>query len=123
QPRDGVQLTSNTLVRANVNPDAAASFRLTLSNTTESGEDREYVLSTLPGSNPDGAVIAVNGFAINDLGPITVPAGGSVDQTLTVRRGPEAFSYENLQIVLRSTCDDAISDTLALTVHFENTCS
>ncbi len=124
QPREGVQLTANTLVRNNVSPDGAASFQLTLGNTGQSDEARAYQLFALSESNPDGAVIAVNGFAIGDLAPVTIAPGASVNQTLTVRRGPEAFSYPELKIGLRSTCDPyAIADTLALAVHFQNTCS
>ncbi len=124
QPREGVQLTANTLVRSNVSPDGAASFQLTLGNTSQSDEVRAYQLFALSESNPDGAVLAVNGFAINDLAPVTIGPGSSVNQTLTVRRGPEAFTYPALKVAMRSLCDpSAIADTLTLAVHFQNACS
>lgn len=123
QPREGVQLTANTLVQNEVPSGQPATFRLTLGNTSQSEEARDYRLAAIPASNPDGAVMLVNGIPISTLEPYTIPAGSSFDQTLTVFRGPEAFDYEGLQVMLRSLCDSQIADTLTVTARFESTCS
>ena len=122
-PRDGAQLTAEELTKVGVPADREASFRLTLGNNGQNNEAREYRLNAIPGSNPDGAVILVNGIPISTLEPYVIPDLGFLDQTLTVRRGPTAFDYENLGILLRSTCDAAIADTVSLTVRFESSCS
>src|SRR6056297_675746 len=122
-PRDGVQLTADQLTIGDVPQDQAATFRLTLGNIGQNNEIREYRLDALPGTNPDGAVIMINGIPISSLEPYRIPDSGSFDQTLTVRRGTTAFDYENLGIVMRSTCDIAVADTLSLTVRFESSCS
>ncbi len=123
QPREGVQLTANTLAQNDVPVGQPATFRLTLGNTSQSEEARDYRLAAIPASNPDGAVMLVNGIPISALEPYTIPAGSSFDQTLTVFRGPEAFDYEGLQVMLRSMCDSQIADTLTISARFESTCS
>ena len=123
QPREGVQLTANTFVRNDVPAGQPAVFNLTLGNTSQSDETFDYRLAAIPGTNPDGAVILVNGIPISTLEPYTIPAGQSLGQTLTISRGPVAYDYERLQIVLRSMCDSQIADTLSLTARFATSCS
>jgi hypothetical protein len=40
----------------------------------------------------------------------TIPPGTTRKATMTVERGPIAYDYDNLEIVLASKCDDNISD-------------
>jgi len=122
-PRDGTQLAVDSPTQLDVPADQAAAFRLTLGNTGQNDEVREYRLNAIPGTNPDGAIILINGIPIGDLEPYTILPGNSVDQTLTIQKGPSVFDYENLEIVMRSTCDAAIADTVSLTARFENSCS
>lgn len=122
-PRDGVQLNADELTKINVPADHAVPFQLNLGNTGQSNETRKYRLNTIPGSNPDGAVLLVNGISLNDLEPFDIPDLASFNQTLTIQRGPTVFDYENLGIVMQSVCDPAIADTVSLTVRFESSCS
>ncbi|NOY36184.1 MAG: T9SS type A sorting domain-containing protein [Chlorobi bacterium] len=125
QPRDGVQLISDTYDQFISNPDDPAIFTLSLGNTSQSDEERTYDLVFLQESNPDGAVLTLGGSQVQGgiPTPYTIPAGSSVDATVTVQRGPEAYDYNNLIFVLESPCDGSISDEVSLNAHFETTCS
>ncbi len=124
QPRDGVQLDMSPYVRNNVPPDEPAAFILSLGNTSQSGESREYYLSVIQSSNLDGAIIRVGGVVIEDHLSYTLPAGEQLTATMTVERGPIAYDYENLKVRFYSPCNaEAIADTVTFSVHFQSNCS
>ncbi|MCF8381530.1 MAG: thrombospondin type 3 repeat-containing protein [Bacteroidales bacterium] len=126
QPREGVQIISDPYVVNVDDPNGTAVFHLQLGNTSQSDEDRIYNLIFEQGSNPDGALITLGGSQVQGgiATPYYISAGGSKEATVTVRRGPEAFDYDNLQFSLLSQCfDPEIADTLYLDVHFSNPCS
>lgn len=125
QPRDGVQLISDTYNQFVNNPDDPAVYKLSLGNTSQSDEERTYDLVFLQESNPDGAVLTLGGSQVQGgiPTPYTIPAGGSVDATVTVEKGPSAYDYNNLKFVLSSQCDGSISDEVALNAHFKSNCS
>ena len=125
QPRDGVQLLSNTYTQDVENPDDPAVFILSLGNTSQSDEERTYDLVFLQESNPDGAVITLGGSEVQGgiPTPFTIPAGSAIDATVTVNRGPTAYDYNNIRFVLSSPCDGSINDEAALSAHFQSTCS
>jgi hypothetical protein len=126
QPRDGVQLGIDTYVQNDVPPDEPATFMLSMGNTSESGETRPYDLRVIQLSNPDGAIIKVGGVPMGNALSYYIPAGDSAYQaTVTVERGPRAYDYDNLQIMMVPPCEfdlyDApapIADTVTFSVHF-----
>jgi hypothetical protein len=106
QPREEVQLTSNSFVATNVTANEAAIFELTLGNTAPSGDAGFYILELVPESNPDGAIVKANGVEINASELIyQIPPDGSLTVTISVERGPVEYAYENLRIALRSGCE------------------
>lgn len=123
QPREGAQLEAVDLVKTNVDPDDEAVFRLLLSNTSQSEESRIYQLKFNQASNPDGATIKVGGSEVQ--GPInyTIRAGEPAEATMTVERGPEAYSYPNLEFLLVSFCDTSIRNSIKLSAYFQSECS
>ena len=124
QPREGVQLTTNTFVQIDVSPDDPAKFDLTLSNSSQSDEGRTYYLEFLQSSNPDGASITIGGSPYVSPIPYSIGAGASESVQVCVDRNGSSFTYEDLQFVLRSGCEDEqIGDTLSLSVYFESACS
>ena len=128
QPREGVQLLSDSYYQEVEETEEIdrAIFRLQLGNTSESDEDRTYKLVFLQESNPDGAELTLGGSEVQGgiPTPYSVPAGGSVDATVTVKRGPIAYDYNGLKFVLGSGCGDgAIEDEISLNVHFKSACS
>lgn len=94
----------------------AAVFHLALSNQSGSREDWTYSLVAFPESNPDGAVIKVNGAVLTSPREFIVPYLGTVNVTLTVERGPEAYVYNGLQIGLVSGCEYARNQGLSFGV-------
>ncbi len=126
QPREGVQLLIDSRVRTEIEPDGQAVFKLGLGNTSQSDEDQIYNLVFLQESNPDGAVLTLGGSEVQGgiLTPFNVAANGSREATITVKKGPEAYDYEDLQFVLLSSCDDIqIADTVSFSVYFNSACS
>jgi hypothetical protein len=126
QPREGVQVTSDIYLANIDDPNGTAVFHLQLGNISQSDEDRLYNLVFDQASNPDGAVITLGGSQVQGgiPTPYYVQAGKYAEATVTVRRGPDAFKYDNLMFRFLSGCaDDAIADTLLLDVNFESPCS
>jgi hypothetical protein len=125
QPRDGVQLLSDSTTKLGISSTDAAVFTLSLGNTTQSGEIRTYNLQFLQESNPYGAVITLGGSQVQGGSPVpyTINPGSSVNALVTVRKGPSAWDYSGLKFVLSSPCDGSISDDIALNVVFCDTCN
>ena len=123
QPRDGAQITVNELTQTDVDPNGSAVFRLRLGNVSQSDESRIYLLKFSQASNPDGAKIRVGGSEIQGAIPYTIPPGQEAEATVTVERGPEAFTYQDLRFSLVSQCDTSISSSVGLSVYFQNDCS
>ncbi len=104
--REEVGLSADRLAATNVNAEDAAVFTLSLENTAPSGDIGFYILALVPESNPDGAALSVNGDALLGDGQMyQIPANGTQTVTLTIERGPEAYTYENLRIALYSECE------------------
>ncbi|TAK56808.1 MAG: T9SS type A sorting domain-containing protein, partial [Bacteroidetes bacterium] len=122
-PREGVAINVSPNMQINVPPDEPAVFTLLLGNTSMTSEDATYNIKVVQASNPDGAVIAVNGVIIEDFLAIDIPAGMQVPVTMTVMRGPVEYNYDGLEIMLASACDDQIFATSTFSVHYEVPCS
>jgi len=131
QPRDGAQLGINSFIQNDVPPDEPAVFTLTLGNLSESGESRPYDLRLIQLSNPDGAIIKIGGVPMDDALSYYIPAGdSSYRATLTVERGPLAYDYDNLKLIMVPPCEyDAyndntkLADTITFSVHFASSLS
>lgn len=124
QPRDGCDLQVDKRA-AFVDSGSTAVFKFTMTNTSQTEEDRTYNLVFLQESNPDGAVITLGGSQVQGgiPTPFKIPAGKSVDATVTVQKGPSAFDYNDLVFRLESACDGGIGDEQAISVHFPTPCS
>lgn len=107
-----------------------AYLTLYMRNNSETSEDQWFDLRLVDASNPDGAVVSIDGnsmsgFALDYL----VPAGETLVKTIAVTKG-RALNYDNLQLVLASKCQadptsflDIIADTVSFSVHFIPSCS
>ncbi|MEL6844962.1 MAG: hypothetical protein AAFP02_17270, partial [Bacteroidota bacterium] len=113
QHHDQVAIKVAEAVQVNVPETEAAVFELTLSNLSPSGQARTYLLGLEHPSNPDGAVVKVNGQPVNDIS-YTIDAGQSIPVTLTVERGPEAYNYEDLEIYLFAPCETDRADLMGI---------
>ena len=99
-----------------------AYYTLTLINKSETGSDGIYSFSIQDGTNPDGAIIEIDGQDANR--DFYVPYGQTITKTLTIAMGkPNVLNYENINILLSSKCDHNIFAQLAITAEFQKTCS
>ncbi|QOJ27482.1 MAG: T9SS type A sorting domain-containing protein [Ignavibacteriales bacterium] len=129
--RDSMGLLTDNSIAVNVHPDSFAVFNLSLQNLGQLNESREFQLRVLNETNESGAVIAVNGIVLQGGLNFTVQPMSQVNAVLTVKRGPQAYIYENIGIVLTSPCewdanagqDLSIADTLFISVRFLEPCS
>ncbi len=138
--RDGTGITfrdGSGPVAVDIPSNDAAVYKLVLGNQSETNETRTYVINAGVNSNPDGAVIRLNGAVLD--GPIgyQIEYGTSVPITLTIERGPEKYDYDSLEIAFYSECEDdragllglqSSADTIAyssvyLSAHFIKPCS
>ncbi|MBI2416479.1 MAG: hypothetical protein HYV28_00940, partial [Ignavibacteriales bacterium] len=116
-------LTPKYLSAINVNPDSFAVFPVYLGNASGTDETGDYFLKVLNATNPDGAIISVNGIIIENGITYTL-APGQTQTYLTVRRGPFAYHYDGIKVMLGPACgDDQVSDTLTIGVDFLRPCS
>lgn len=123
QARDGVQLQADQLVQTNISGDFAE-YRLSLGNTSPSGEARTYELLVLDEDNTEGARITINGR--NDW-PIsfTIDHRSTKEATVRIYQEGNACSFPNIPFVLRPECSEEgiISDIVYLSTDFECSCA
>ncbi|RDC61482.1 LamG-like jellyroll fold domain-containing protein [Adhaeribacter pallidiroseus] len=101
----------------------AAVFKILLQNNGDSEEDIWYGVQVDENSNPNGAIITIDGSTPNRA--FRVPPGEVVEKVLTVKKGPGAvFNYENLGIVLHSLCEaGTVADTVKISAFFAPACT
>jgi hypothetical protein len=102
-------------VASNVPANEAAAFKMNLGNLSATNEDWTYGFTAIAASNPDGAILKLNGQPLNNNTiQYIVPYGTSIPITITVERGPIEYDYENLRIALVSECEMARNFALSL---------
>lgn len=128
--RDKPRLEVEVSTLYNVPADGQASFNLTLHNESESKDDFIFTMFIIDETNPDGAVISMDGEFFDRNREIFVPGGSSIRKTVTIQRGPEAYDYEDIRIVLASTCQSdptdferIIADTVSVSTRFLPVCT
>lgn len=103
-----LKVTSNKVVTG-VPADGQAVYELQLLNASETQSDNWYTLRVNSETNPYGAVIRLDGKVLTEEGTsIYVPYGADgVKKTLTIERGPKKYEYNDIELVLASSCDDS----------------
>ena len=85
----------------NVPDDNKAYFTIQFGNESASGDGMIYEARILEESNPDGAIITIDGGAV--ARSFEIEAGTYINKTLAVQMGKEdVYDYEDLQIVFYS---------------------
>lgn len=114
----------------NIPSGEAATFTLHLRNNSETGEDQTFDIIPYDRTNPNGAIITIDGNPISGSRlAYHVPAGNDLQKTLSVRKGT-VLNYDSLGIILISQCQNdpnsfipLISDTVYVTAHFTPSCT
>ncbi|GEO04203.1 hypothetical protein AAE02nite_18670 [Adhaeribacter aerolatus] len=133
QTRDKPQIDLNRYTVSNVPANEPAVFVANIANVNESEEGREYAVRVIPATNMDGAIIRMGGQIINTT-PVVffLQPGPSIPITITVERGPYAFNYQDIQLMMYPECEYAIfqnggsfvnTDTVSISVNFQSQCS
>lgn len=118
-------LTIVNPLAANIPSNREAEIVIELSNESESGSDVFYNLSVDDQSNPNGAILSIDGAVLTGDGRgFYVPAGQVVSKILKVSKGSDDINdYEDIGIKLSSQCDNKISDSQTFSVFFQPGCS
>ncbi len=111
----------------NVPAEGQAVFTLNLTNNGL--QDQIYDLKILENTNPNGAILKVDGINPNRSFP--VPANTSITKQLVVEKGPTHIQYDSIGLVFHSQCQFAfgtsnyedIADTTYISVQFLPSCT
>jgi uncharacterized repeat protein (TIGR01451 family) len=124
---------NGTNEQRNVPADQTAKFKVTIANRSESDETVEYAVKLDPLSNPNGARVLVGGQdVVNGQATFTIPTGKAFDLPVEVTKGPLSSTYEDLSLIMFSTCDNTLDDIDAnvkskpqvkLNAYFQSLCS
>lgn len=106
-------------------------FTIQMKNESEVDADTWFLLMLDGYTNPDGAIIAIDGQQINESGrTYLVRAGQTLTKTLTLTKGPLAMDYKDIRLVLASTCQfdktsftQVLADTAYISASFIPNCS
>jgi hypothetical protein len=109
-PRDGVDLTVDKTIIANVPMNDRATFKFNIGNNSQTDEYRTYFFELYNATNPNGAIVKVQGAGAS--GSFGMYAGQSQEVIVTIERGPTAFDYENLTFHVYSACEGSRYDAL-----------
>ena len=117
-----MRLVSDAIV-TNVPSGSAAQFKLQLSNASETNTTCEYVLECKDGSNPNGAILMMDGTSLSngkEGRKFKLKGGESIEKTLLVSQGDRTINdYENLKLVFKSGKDTStVSQPALISVHF-----
>ncbi|WNJ17515.1 T9SS type A sorting domain-containing protein [Pontibacter sp. G13] len=133
QPRDSASLTITPPEIFNVPIGGQAVFTANLTNYSNSQETREYHVRVVSNTNPDGAIIKLNGQLINHKeASFFINAFETANAYLTVEKGPLASEYANIGIMMYPPCEYELwenngaitmGDTAWISVSFETECS
>jgi|GEM_PF-6873341 len=130
QPRDHTSLGINPPVLAAVSPDSIASFTVLMTNLSDSGETRDYILVPVQASNPGGAVLKLNGESFSGGIGYRLDHQTTAEAVLTVERGPTRFNYEDIELMLVPECswngtpkDVPGSSSVKFSVNFRAPCT
>jgi len=123
QQREDPKILVTPVNQVGIPSNQSAVFQLNLSNAaiTNYPNDVQMRVFVASQSNPDGAVVKIDGLDPNTL--YTIPKGASLTKTLTIDRGPVEINYDSIMIVFASACSDVIADTVYVSAHFIPTCT
>ncbi len=125
-PREGVKLRADNPIQAGIPANGEAEFTLRAGNISETDETRDYYLRFRQSTNPDGALITLNGSDVNSIFLENIAAGQEQQVTVRMQRAPSSpiYSYEGIVFELYSSCEDPeIVSTVALSAFFQSPCS
>lgn len=116
-------ITVDKPVVSDIPSNRKASYTLHLHNASEVERDVYFKLNVIDQSNPYGAKIFMDGAEMGSGREVLLKYGTPLTKTITLERGPDSMRYENIQLVLHSTCESDLADTVNLSAFFIPSCS
>lgn len=114
----------------NVPANESANFTLSLINESESNDAQFYAIEAIDSTNPNGLELTIDGQSINTQREFFVQGAGGIQKTLKAKIGPNHYDYENIGVIIRSTCqadptgnDAVVADTIYFNVKFLPVCT
>ena len=123
QPR----ITASPSTIFNVPADGSAIINLNLIN--DGIKQEVYAITVLEASNPNGAILEIDGLSPNRQ--FAIPPQASLNKQLSISKGASHITYDSLAIVFHSTCQYSygtanykdIADTVYISVNFLPSCT
>ena len=104
--------------------DGAAVFDVALWMETEASPGMNFgfgsaTLSVSEDSNPDGAIVTMDGQPLTGAGrSLSFSRGKVLHKTIEVRRGTKSVDYNDIQLVLASDCESSNRVAIKIAAHF-----
>ena len=100
-----------------------AKFTLQIANESETNSICTYVLQAVDGSNPNGAILMIDGAPLSQGAAgrvIKLKGGEAIEKVLYVSQGDASITdYNGIELILKSEKDiSTFSDKVSLRVHF-----
>lgn len=109
--RENVSFAADRTIATNIDMNKPAVYKLEVGNQSPSEETREYQIRLVAGTNPDGAIVEIDGFSISSVPyTIAVPYDSVRVVTMTIKKGPSQFDYEGVKVAMYSECEYDASD-------------
>lgn len=123
-PAEAPAIEVTNPVVSDVPANREATFTLLLKNESTLPGDNMYNLRVDDATNPNGAVLRIDGQPLTSGRTFFIPSGASVQKTLKISIGREdSLSYENISLIFESVCDPNIGDDATVSVFFLPACS
>lgn len=119
--REQPKIEITPALQVGIPSDQDAIFTIKLSN--ENQEDvMTYALEVDDASNPDGAILTIDG--LNPNRPFQIGPGQTLVKTLVVKKNPQVNTYNDIALSFKSECDEnKIFDEASFSVSFIPTCT
>ena len=98
------------LLKVNIPANTSAVYQIQLGNASPTEEPMSYDLSVDPASNPDGAIVKVNGQPLTQPVTFRIDPRQSQNVTVTIDKGPVKYNYSDIVIQLESACETELAD-------------
>lgn len=127
--RDDPKIEITPRERKNIPVGEKAVFQVNILNESDNLDDQWYTIRVEDGTNPNGAIIKIDGNNPNQS--FMVPGGQQITKTLTVEPGdPSKMDFKDIVIIIHSNCQydptafqESIYDADTISVSFQPSCS
>ena len=101
-----------------------ATYEVDLLNYSETTTSSWFQLSVDAATNPNGAIISIDGTPLTEPRLFLIPPKQAVRKTIRLSQGgSDDLSFENIKLLFESPCDGAISSEALISAAFTPSCS